>query len=851
MIRIEKQQEGSGHFAPLEPGRLTIEAEALAGVMISDGAGRIYLDRRAKPAQAVRFRARGVAGRHTVFALDADDEVIEEATFLLRPVTRFDCRRGPYADLAHRLQTELVASQVRPTVIGGKPYQLLICWSRDHVYTLKSQRYFLEDVTSGMDFFLERQAPAGWFWDCIYRNPDWPGPAWLGEALGEGFFTYEDDNRYIIRRIPILRDVEFCITEGVWWAWKASGDDQWMANALPKLEKALAYNSSDPFYWSGKHGLVHSSARMDGWDFANPHYCAGDHRCRHDEDPWFFFHGDQSGLYSIYWRLAAMHEHLGRRDRAAELREEGEALRKRANKKLYFGNHYGHHIPEGLPERVVYKLIGDERERMSLSTGYTINRGLPTHEMAVEILKEYQRRGRAKKDEAFAEWFTLDPPYTPEQWPGHGPPMGEYMNGAICPLVAGELAKAAFDHGMEDYGADILQRLWQLSERDGGHIHQAYKRLPEAPPPPRASFEPIDLRPFANVGLRHGAHDGVPAWTDEGANDMRNLPTGRRKFGEPAVVDFDVIDPKKNESRSIVRLDVDPGRGVPRITVPVDRRQARSIYFMHTLAHSAPRNGVVGYYDVCYADGTEHRIHIRNNQELGLWWGVTDGRNARGDGVNRATTRVAWRGANGQWKNVGLHVFGWDNPHPEKTIAAIRCTAVPARPAVSPMGEIRHPAAGGIMLAAISLSDSPVEYETSIRSYGLPDHWSQAAVYHAIAEGLAGVEDAGSAFSHARIAPRWAATESDRNEVCLAYPASGGYVAYQYRLDEKKRRITLEITGSFDHADLHVLLPGRAKVKRVTVDGEEVDFEPTALEGSQYADFTLDDPPLGPVTVEY
>ena len=48
---------------------------------------------------------------------------------------------------------------------------------------------------------------------------------------------------------------------------------------------------------------------------------------------------------------------------------------------------------------------------------------------------------------------------------------GDYMNGGISPLLAGELAKGAFDHGMEAYGVDILERLWTLSQRDGGYLH--------------------------------------------------------------------------------------------------------------------------------------------------------------------------------------------------------------------------------------------------------------------------------------------------------------------------------------------------------------------------------------------
>ena len=42
---------------------------------------------------------------------------------------------------------------------------------------------------------------------------------------------------------------------------------------------------------------------------------------------------------------------------------------------------------------------------------------------------------------AFAEWFTIDPPYSPS-FMMYKP--GQYVNGAVSPFTAGELAKGAF-----------------------------------------------------------------------------------------------------------------------------------------------------------------------------------------------------------------------------------------------------------------------------------------------------------------------------------------------------------------------------------------------------------------------
>jgi hypothetical protein len=265
----------------------------------------------------------------------------------------------------------------------------------------------------------------------------------------------------------------------------------------------------------------------------------------------------------------------------------------------------------------------------------------------------------------------------------------------------------------------------------------------------------------------------------------------------------------------------------------VNAVKAKSLYFMHALAHSVPNHGLAGIYDIIYADGTESRIYVRNAHEVGLWWGLQDNH------MNREVCRKAWWGANGEWKNVGLYMYGWNNPHPEKPIAAIRVEAVPAA------GR-----GGGIMLAAISASDKPVAFEQSIRSYGLPDCWAQAAVYYALAEGLAGIEDTGTTFSSVNVSPRWSATQAQNSRVTLHYPASDGYCSYEYKLDRKKRTITLDLTGSFKQVRVHCLLPSGA-AKRVLVDGEPVPFESEKVEKSRYVDFEIAGLPRQPIVVHY
>ena len=831
-MNLTKANATSSFWQPLETGSLTIDDPAIARVLVLDADGWCYVDAPVQHETTLAFTVRGMAGRHQVYALDARGATVAKATITLRPRTSLCCDAGPYTRLAERM-VQLIEGYHETffPVINGRMYRMYIIWTRDHVYTLKAMKYYQADVQSGMDYWLETQNENGMFWDCIHPNKEYPGRTCFGEALGEGWFRYDEGGKWIVRRVPILADTEFVITEGVWYAWKASGDDAWLARQLPRLEKALAYNSSDPLRWSTSHGLVKRSMCMDGWDFANPNYIHGpDVRCLYPDDPQFFFHGDNSGLYASYWRMAEMYAHLGNSERAEELREAGEALRQRANEKLFFDNTYGHMIPETLDETALYAMMGDERQRMSFGLGYTLNRKLPTHAMAVKILDEFRRRGAAQQAESFAEWFTMDPPYTLEQWQQPDSLPGHYMNGGISPVLAGELAKAAFDHGREAYGVDILERLWALSERDGGYLHDTYRRQPYPMEEPHYHFHGIDLRDVANRGLSEGAHAGVLAWLDEGENDMRELPSGRRQFGRIA---FDILDPAQNDGKAVLLLSSHKPDTPRAVTIPLARGQAQSLWFLQTTGGVAARNSVVGWYDIRYADDTSERIWLCFGTEIACWWGMGD------NYVNAQNTRVAWRGANGEAQNVGLYMFGWANPYPEKTITAIHAEVPPGEDG------------GGVLLAGISLSDSPVAFETPIRSHGLPACWAQAAVYYAVAEGLAGIEDTDEGFRQVLISPRWSASQADDAEITLHYPASDGYCSYRYHRQAAEQCLTLDITGSFSQARVHCLLPAGQQARQVTVDGVELSFTNVTIEASGYVDFTLDCLPRSPITIMY
>jgi len=50
-------------------------------------------------------------------------------------------------------------------------YAMLVSWGRDHVHTLKAYKYFMVDVKSGLDYWLETQEPNGMVWDMYSDVP--------------------------------------------------------------------------------------------------------------------------------------------------------------------------------------------------------------------------------------------------------------------------------------------------------------------------------------------------------------------------------------------------------------------------------------------------------------------------------------------------------------------------------------------------------------------------------------------------------------------------------------------------------------------------------------------------------
>jgi len=305
-------------------------------------------------------------------------------------------------------------------------------WLRDHSDMLRGARYFEKDMTSAITHFALTQRANGSIFDfvsCAMDRENW--------------------TKYV--RVPVEADVEFRFIKALYLAWQATGNDAWMSEMLPHAEKAMNYIFTHPWRWSEEYGLVKRAYTIDTWDFdfvdANQPWLNFQIS---EKTHWGIMHGDNSGYYEACVLLAKMYEHFKNKDRTNYWTEIGKGIRERANQFCWNGRFYNHRVP--LDNFRIPDI--NEAEQLSLSNPMDINRGMPTHEMAVKIIQEYQQR--KEQTGAFAEWLSIDPPFPDELFGDPKLVGGAYCNGGIMPLVGGELARAAFEHGYEKYGLETL-----------------------------------------------------------------------------------------------------------------------------------------------------------------------------------------------------------------------------------------------------------------------------------------------------------------------------------------------------------------------------------------------------------
>ena len=426
---------------------VTLQSDLSGEVRVLGGDNRVYATNPVQGGKAISITLAGAPGRQS-FALYQGGQIVAAlwgavTVGHLEPgiSTGDPVWDGLYPRVKGYLEQDFVEYTSPDNLLAVHGYRSpdnSAIWLRDHVHQMKGARYFQADMTSALEHFARTQHADGSFDDYYLHTPATP--------VFDG-------------QIEIEADREYLFVQGVWLAWQATGDDTWLRSMLPAMERGLEHTFTDPRRWSAEHGLVKRAFTIDTWDYEQDSDFGTVRRSIDEHTRWSIMHGDNTGTYQSALLLARMLDYFGRHDEAAKWRARAEKLRENLNRVSWNGQFYTHqvHLTPVSPSGV------DESTQLSLSNAYALNRGTLSQEQAAQVLRTYQARREANAGHSFAEWYSIDPPF-PRTF---GPPW-EYANGGIMPLVGGELARGAFEHGFEAYGVDILRRYWDLTERSGG-----------------------------------------------------------------------------------------------------------------------------------------------------------------------------------------------------------------------------------------------------------------------------------------------------------------------------------------------------------------------------------------------
>lgn len=440
----------------LEPLDIEISYSGKEPLRLSllDSKGKIYHTSKLRAGKSrLDVLATGALGTHKLRIEDRKGKVIN-VDYEVDAETMIETTSGLWEDFYSNLR-ETVKRDRFVFNINGKPVAMNPTWLRDHIHEMKGYKWWEEDLRSALDHFLKIQHPEGFFYEMIVAPND-PHTTFVDEKHR----ISDEENNLAYVRLEMEADIEYLMVEGVYQAWQATGDDDWLRSALPKLIKGMEYCMSDPKRWDEEHKLVKRTFSIDTWDFT--YGFPSDNRRIEEGMPMSIMHGDNSGMFYASQLLSRMCRALGEEREAERWEAIAKHFKEQTNKVCWNGKFYTHQIHLNHPGAPGVR----EDEILSLSNTYDINRGLPDHNQAVSIIREYKRRRELTKEEYFAEWFSIHPPYPvfkAHEWMKPG----TYINGGVAGFVAGELAKAAFWHGEELYGLDILRRLMEKVKADG------------------------------------------------------------------------------------------------------------------------------------------------------------------------------------------------------------------------------------------------------------------------------------------------------------------------------------------------------------------------------------------------
>ena len=778
---------------------ILVQSNQKGTVKIKDGKGNIYFQQET-PAEFT-FNTAGALGFHTINFYNSEGEEVQVVPF------RVDCESGIEDSSGKwgRLFTWFKFNQLRSIRTEKYNHEIVqmheIC-PRNDANAVRGTQYIYDRIRDGVELFGELQNDDGMIYD-LYRWTDKTNTSTLdGRSNDPDHFVVIEDGWYYKQRFPVENDLEHFYVQWLWRVWKATGDTEWMKEWLPHAVKALEYSRTNPLRWSDKYQLLKRGFTIDTWDFQPDHEgYRGDHMDIHaDVTDFGIMHGDNTGYAYSCNLLSEMLNAIGKKQDAKNWKILGDEVFKRLTDLSWNGEYFYHFIPEDSSHQ--RDLGVDQSKQVSLSNALALQRNIPD-EMAQDILKTYQRIRKEMPESSPGEYFGIYPPIEK----GYSVMPYHYINGGVFAFIAGDLAIGAFDHGFEEYGADIMSNMYNLMEEQFGQLPYFWIGKKESRPP--TDFEQLDISELANVEVLDVNYRNENSWTGPGQEYALNvLPNDYLNIDD---IPFNLIDFKANNNKGYIGIGT-RGSYASKVIVPVNRN-AKSLYILHTLNGG----GLAGWMTINYKDGTSVRKYVQSGSEVNGWYFPKNVPYSRTTGW---TCKMAWRGKNG-FVDVGVHAWGLDNPHPEKKISNLTFTD-------SGLGK-------QWLIFGITLSDQPKFFNTpDITRYYVNTGWNAGTFLSTIIEGLAGIKNDGLAYSEATVSPKWLFAGEKDVAATAKLPASGEYVRYSYK-NISDNSITLEVTSSGEKVEVEIPLPENKRSQSVTVNGKKTDYNVEDRFGKYYA----------------
>lgn len=791
-------------------------------IKVFDGNDKEYFSSAVKP--ITNFIVAGALGKQAIRIYNNKNQQTDSLFFYVDVTTNID-DGGYYSNMFHLFYKSMFADVKEgtfPIEWNGKTYNVFVPWVLDNFQTMKGLKYFLPNGKELVDIMRQSQRSDGMIYSYIqYQdNVDY----FLTRDNFSGYSKKIGDKVFV--RQPAENHPEYLYVNTIYAVWKSDDDIIWMKQNLASAEKALEYALHDPARWSNRFKLLKRAYTIDSWDFAvNDEYTPDigiTNTMIIDQNKTKFgvFFGDNTGYIEACYQLAEMLVATGDSINAKKYTERADEMKERLNKLAWNGHFFTHFIDE---DSSVHRNLGvDEKTQIAQSNAYSINRDI-THEQSKAIIETYINLKDHLPVGSPGEWYAIYPPFQ-KGFEQHDA-IWQYMNGGVGGHVAGELARGAYANGFENYGTDILQRIYSLGKKYGDKISFAYTGSIE-PPPPQPIYKTIDLSAYANMDLLNINNESKHKWMNGGkpGDDLKNLPTGKQILDS---IEFNIINPVINNRNAVIAVS-NQNNFPDSVSIPVNDTAA-CIYLLHTTSHPQSEN-VAGTVKILYDDGTSNVHYMIMGKQLAYWWFSQ---------LKTDYSGIAWYGKNDVSEGIGLSWCAIDNPQPGKKIKNIIIES-------SQNDNI-------YTVLAITLSNQKHYVPVNPVSFGGPDDWAAATNMAAMIEGLAGVKDAAEteAFNEPIVAPRWTTTNSDAVNVTVRYAASKGYVSYQYHLDSIGKQIKITAATGGNKILFHVLLPAHTKETSVSVNNKIYPFKQTTIEQSNYADFQVTATGMADVVVNY